>query len=125
MILDTNALSAWADGNAELLPLLKQIDEVVLPVVVLGEYRYGISRSRFRSRYERWLSDFLPVCRLLPVDEETSEHYAQIRLALHSSGRPIPSNDAWIAALARQHKYPILSRDTHFEQVPHLKRITW
>ena len=41
------------------------------------------------------------------------------------SGQPIPANDAWIAALAIQHKLPVLSRDQHFDVVPDLKRKTW
>ena len=36
---------------------------------------------------------------------------------LKQSGRPLPSNDLWIAALARQHRLPLLSRDGHFDFV--------
>ena len=43
MILDTNGLSALADGDPALEPILREADEVALPVVVLGEYR---SRKR-------------------------------------------------------------------------------
>jgi hypothetical protein len=31
----------------------------------------------------------------------------------------------WIAALALQHRLPILSRDEHFDVLPELRRITW
>ena len=37
----------------------------------------------------------------------------------------IPCNDAWIAALCRQHSLPVLSRDQHFDHVPALRRIDW
>ena len=56
MILDTNGLSAMADGDGNLVPLLQQAHEIVVPVIVLGEYRYGIQQSRHRARYERWLA---------------------------------------------------------------------
>jgi tRNA(fMet)-specific endonuclease VapC len=46
-------------------------------------------------------------------------------VALKRSGRPIPANDAWIAALALQHRLPVLSRDEHFDVVPDLDRRTW
>jgi predicted nucleic acid-binding protein len=59
------------------------------------------------------------------VDEGTAEHYAEIRVELKRSGRPIPVNDLWIAALARQHALPLLSRDQHFEFVRGLERIGW
>ncbi len=38
---------------------------------------------------------------------------------------PIPANDAWIAALALQHRMPVLSRDEHFDAVPGLYRESW
>ena len=40
-------------------------------------------------------------------------------------GSPIPANDAWIAALARQHRMPIVSRDVHFDRVKSVERLGW
>ena len=57
------------------------------------------------------------------VDEGTAEAYADVRDELKRSGRPIPGNDLWIAALARQHALPLLSRDRHFDFVPGIKRV--
>jgi tRNA(fMet)-specific endonuclease VapC len=37
----------------------------------------------------------------------------------------IPANDAWIAALAEQHRLPVLSRDQHFDAVPGLDRTSF
>ena len=125
MILDTNGLSAMADGDTSLEPLLQQAAEIAVPVIVLGEYRYGIRQSRHRIRYERWLAKVLAGCRVLAVDEETAGHYAEIRDELKRSGRPIPGNDLWIAALARQHALSLLSRDQQFDFVPGLKRVGW
>jgi tRNA(fMet)-specific endonuclease VapC len=51
--------------------------------------------------------------------------YAQLRAALKQVGRPIPANDAGIAALAIQHGLPILSRDEHFDEVPNVRRIAF
>ena len=125
MILDTNGLSAVADGDSTLEPILRAATEIALPVIVLGEYRYGIRRSRDRVRYERWLAEAIPSYRVLMVDEGTAERYAEVRHELKHMGRPIPANDLWIAALARQHELPLLSRDLHFDFVPGLKRIAW
>lgn len=126
MILDTNALSALADGERALAPILLGAAEVALPVIVLGEFLYGIRQSKYRSRYETWLSSqLLPGCRLLHVDEETAHEYSELRHELKRVGRPIPANDTWIAALAHQHSLPVLSRDQHFDSLPHVKRIGW
>ena len=56
------------------------------------------------------------------MTDETAVAYAALRVALKRSGRPIPANDAWIAALALQHRLPVLSRDEHFDAVPGLER---
>ncbi|HSU32020.1 MAG TPA: type II toxin-antitoxin system VapC family toxin [Bryobacteraceae bacterium] len=125
MILDTNGLSAVADGDLALEPVFRDAAEIAVPVIVLGEYRYGIRQSRDRRRYEDWLAEWIPTYRVLAVDEETAELYASIRHDLKRRGRPIPANDLWIAALARQHALPLLTRDQHFDLVPGLKRISW
>jgi len=46
LILDTNALSAFADGDPSLLPVIENEAALALPVIVLGEYLYGIHQSR-------------------------------------------------------------------------------
>jgi predicted nucleic acid-binding protein len=98
---------------------------VAIPVVTLGEYRFGITQSRRRADYERWLLENLPDFRILPVEAETTEAYAEIRLELKQTGTPIPVNDLWIAALARQHRLPILSRDRHFAAVKGIQCMSW
>jgi tRNA(fMet)-specific endonuclease VapC len=125
MIVDTNALSAAADGDPAVIALLADADEVAIPVIVLGEYRYGIAQSRSQASYENWLAGLLHDCLLLDVQEPTTHHYAEITLELKRKGKPIPSNDIWIAALCRQHSLPLLSRDRHFDLVAGAKRIDW
>ena len=125
MILDTNALSAFVDGDARVGEVLRRHVRAAVPVIVLGEFRYGIAASRHRAQYEAWLEAFLPEFEILPVTEETARAYATVRVALKRSGHPIPANDAWIASLAIQHGLAILSRDEHFDAVPDVKRESW
>jgi tRNA(fMet)-specific endonuclease VapC len=125
VILDTNGLSAMADGDSKLEPVLRNAAQLAIPVIVLGEYRYGVSLSRNRAHYEQWLAEYLPAFRILDVDERTTVSYSAVRSELKKAGTPIPSNDAWIAALCRQHSLPLLSRDLHFDAVPRLTRLTW
>jgi tRNA(fMet)-specific endonuclease VapC len=125
VILDTNALSGFVDGEGAIGEILRQHAQIAIPVIVLGEFRYGIAQSRHRGEYEGWLSAHLGDFEILPITEETASEYAALRLALKRTGRPIPANDAWIAALAIQHSLPVLSRNEHFDAVPNLKRQTW
>lgn len=125
MILDTNALSAFVDGEPEVREILASQVRVAIPVIVLGEFRYGILDSRHRKTYEEWLRAHLRHFDLLAITTETTAPYAALRAALKRSGRPIPANDAWIAALAIQHGLPILSRDQHFDALSAVHRIGW
>ena len=125
MILDTNALSAAADADPGAVAVLARAEQIAIPVIVLGEYRHGIALSRDRASYENWLAGLLHDCLVLDVNEPTTHYYAEITVELKRKGKPIPTNDIWIAALCRQHTLPLLSRDRHFDLVTGNKRIAW
>jgi tRNA(fMet)-specific endonuclease VapC len=125
LILDTNAISAAAEGHAGLMGILAGAEELALPVVAIGEYRYGIAQSRHKARYRRWLDELIQDCLVLNISEETTHHYAAIHGELRQAGTPIPTNDLWIAALCRQHELPLLSRDRHFNVVAGIQRVEW
>ena len=125
MILDTNALSAAADREPSALAIVSEAESITVPVIVLGEYRLGIAQSRHRVSYENWLHEWISSVTVLDIDEETSQSYAALGLELKRKGRPIPTNDLWIAALCRQHVLPIVSRDQHFDVVPGIRRLSW
>lgn len=125
MILDTNALSAFIEGDRAVGERLAGEGSVALPVVVLGEFRYGIAGSRHRAKYEAWLDEHLQDFDVLEVTAATAVVYARLRVALKKVGRPIPANDAWIAAVALEHRLPVLTRDEHFDAVPGLRRVGW
>jgi tRNA(fMet)-specific endonuclease VapC len=125
MILDTNAFSALADGDDALGRRLAETAVLAVPTIVLGEFRYGIRESRHRAAYAAWLEDKLSVFDVLSIDAATAEAYAEIRHELKTAGKPIPANDLWIAALARQYRLPLVTRDRHFGSVPKLEVIDW
>ncbi len=125
MILDTNALSAYADNDRKIMPAMRCDRLWFLPVIVLGEYKFGLLGSDLRVEREKWLDSLIAAIEVLVVDEDTTDHYALVRNALAKQNRKIPPNDAWIAALALQHKLPILSQDKHFDHIPDITRITW
>ncbi len=125
MILDTNALSAYLDGAPKAVEIVSGAREIAIPVIVAGEFVFGIAQSRHREAYERSLLRMLERCTVLDIGIVTARHYAAIRLELRGAGTPIPVNDTWIAALSRQHAIPVMSRDTHFDFVGGLSRRTW
>ena len=124
-MLDTNALSAWAAGESALLRVLPNDRLWHVPVIALGEFLFGIRRSRERVKLEPWIEHVKDVCALVAVDADTARHYADVREELRTAATPIPESDIWIASLCRQHHLPLASRDGHFDRVQNLERVTW
>jgi tRNA(fMet)-specific endonuclease VapC len=125
VIIDTNALSALAEGDPKVREAIRDASGPYLPVITLGEYRFGIMSARDHQRRLRWLADLTSSWKILEISAETARHYAEIRQSLKQQATPIPSNDTWIAALAREHRLPILTNDTHFNSVPGIDRISF
>ncbi len=69
---------------------------------------------------------FLAPLRLIPFAGEASEHWAEIRAALQSSGTPIGANDMVIAATVRATACTLVTRNTsEFSRVPGLAVEIW
>jgi tRNA(fMet)-specific endonuclease VapC len=120
LLLDTNAVVALFSGEPAATERFESDDAVFLCVHVLGELRYGALASARVAENLMRLESFSNRLPVLPCDSETVIHYAGIRSALRRTGKPIPENDIWIAAVARQHGLTLLSRDAHFRQVADL-----
>jgi tRNA(fMet)-specific endonuclease VapC len=57
---------------------------------------------------------------LIYCDQGIAWEYGIIKKYLRSKGRPLPENDIWLAALARQHGLVLLTRDRHFQEIERL-----
>jgi tRNA(fMet)-specific endonuclease VapC len=125
MILDTNAVSALLEGDPALGELLASQERHELPVIVIGEYRYGLARSRLRRRLSPLFDRLVRESIVLTVGMATADAYASVRQALRAKGTPIPENDVWISALALEHGLEIVSRDGDFDQVAGIQRRSW
>ncbi len=109
MLLDTNAISAWAEGDAGLLNVLRADRPWYLPSIALGEYRFGVVNSTRREVLELWLDQVEVACLVLAPDGETARRYALLRQTVRRAGIAVPYHDLWIAALGEQHGLEIVS----------------
>jgi predicted nucleic acid-binding protein len=125
VILDTNAVSALLAGDSNLARVLEPSDYHHLPLIVIGEYQFGFLQSRKQKKLQSLLAKLESQSAVLAIDRSTADWYASIRYDLKQQGRPIPENDLWIAALARQHTLEIVSNDTHFDHVDKIRRLGW
>lgn len=125
LILDTNRYRDYAEGNEEVLNVLRRTDRVYLSFITLAELHAGFACGNRTTENERNFHLFLTkrsVSTLFP-DGQTLHHYARLFRQLRTQGTPIPTNDLWIAALVSQHNLPLFSRDAHFLHLPQLPRI--
>jgi predicted nucleic acid-binding protein len=119
VLLDTNAYACFKRGDAEAVAILRTADTIGLSAVVLGELLSGFALGNREGENRRELSAFLasPRVTLLPVTEDTAEFYARVYQQLRRKGKPIPTNDLWIAAAALQHGFAVFSYDGHFAEI--------
>jgi tRNA(fMet)-specific endonuclease VapC len=119
VLLDTNAYTALFRGHEGVAARVRRAEEVLISVVVAGELLFGFRNG---SRYEAnrtELEDFIasPYVALLPATLVTSDRFGRIAASLRRKGRPLPTNDIWIAAHAMESGAELLSFDRHFDQV--------
>lgn len=125
MLFDTNAVVALGDGDKALLGLVAGVRRASVPAIVCGELLFGALNSARPGQNMSRIRGVLNQFEVLPIDLETAEHYATVRAALRRAGSPIPENDIWIAAVARQYSLPLVSRDGHFGYVKDITVLRW
>ena len=124
-LLDTNIVVALFNRDSEVEAQLERAPEVFLCVTVFGELHYGAAHSGRPEANAAQIEEFATTCMIVDVDVQVAREYGQIRAELRKKGRPIPENDIWIAACARQHGLTLVTRDRHFDQVDGLQTEAW
>ncbi|MCD4722893.1 MAG: type II toxin-antitoxin system VapC family toxin [Desulfobacula sp.] len=116
--IDTNIYSAFKNGDKEIIELLENSDELLIPVVVLGELYAGFHiGSRLKENLKE-LDLFLnmPGVYTVKIDREIADRYGMLIKILKEQGTPIPTNDVWIAATALEKGTKLATFDTHFRK---------
>jgi tRNA(fMet)-specific endonuclease VapC len=125
LCIDTSAYSRFKLGQTEVVQLISECRFVGMPAIVLGELRAGF---RLGSKYEQnedELRQFLDndAVHILDVDDEASACYAEIFADLRRKGKPIPTNDLWIAAIAMREAATVVTFDAHFDQIQQIAKL--
>jgi len=62
---------------------------------------------------------------ILLITSDIAEEFARILASLRRAGRPIDTNDMWIAATAQVHDLTVVTSDSHFRFVQGLRIEDW
>lgn len=123
--LDTCAVIDLLDRSEKVVSAAAGYDNVLISHVVFGELMFGCHCSRNpKAEVARVLAGLLRVS-VVPATERTAEIYGLLAADLEKSGKRIPQNDIWIAALCVAFGFPLLTTDAHFSRVPKLKVINY
>jgi tRNA(fMet)-specific endonuclease VapC len=127
-LLDTNILAdLLRNPGGRVARRLAIVGEatVCTSIVVACELRYGAAKKGSRTLSAR-VENLLESLEVLPLDRETDRHYAEIRLHLDRTGRPIGSNDLLIAAHALALDLALVSDNVEeFARIPGLTLDNW
>lgn len=125
IVLDTSVAVAHLRGIQAVTLQLEQFDTLYLPLIVLGELLHGIRKSTRSQENLAGLRRWLRATTLISLTEATAEQYAVIKGDLARTGTPIPENDIWIAAHAKELGLSSATRDAHFERIEGLQILKW
>lgn len=125
LLLDTSVIIRHFRRASSVTAQMDAAEALYLPAVVLGELYYGAFHGRQREKELRWIEELLPAVTVLGITAKTAECFGQISAELALAGTPIPANDVWVAALAREHLLPVVTDDAHFARVHGLTVLRW
>lgn len=119
VIIDSNAYTAFRNERVNAIEVVDCAETILITPVVLGELLGGFAAGTKEAANNRNLQEFLSFSKvvLVEISADTAAHYAKIYLQLRKAGTPIPTNDMWIAALAKQLEAGVFTYDKHFEKV--------
>ena len=123
ILLDTNAYSRLMLHDDEVIKKIRDADQVLISAIVAGELLYGFHVGSKTEANCIELMNFLDhsKVRVAPISFQTAEYYGEIASSLRALGRPIPSNDMWIAAQALETNSELVTADSDFEFINGLR----
>lgn len=123
LALDTSGYSHFALGREAAIAALEEAESLAISTVVLGELFAGFRRGNKEKANRKRLDEFIDLfaVTILPISAVEANWYAVVLERLRAAGRPIPTNDLWIAASALAADAVLLTADRRFEFVPDLK----
>lgn len=120
VVLDTNIVVGHFRNAGKFDAELRE-HQLFLPHIVIAELLAGAFKSARPDHHRSLVETFLTTTTQLATTFETTKFYGRVWADLANSGKMIPQNDIWIAALCIQHQLPLVTQDAHFGNVDGLQ----
>ena len=119
VFIDTNAYAAFKKGESSIFEVIQYAETLAMSPIVLGELLSGFECGSKIKKNREELQKLLQSSRvrLFSITSDTANFYSQIYSALKIKGKPIPSNDLWIAAQVLENGGVLCSYDKHFKVI--------
>jgi tRNA(fMet)-specific endonuclease VapC len=131
-LLDTNHWSYLQRREAMVVSHIQSLPDtatlymlVVAQAELLAGVELAVSEPRKQELRTLYAQVITMAADILPITSEVAEQFAHIFANLRRKGRPIDTNDIWIAAIARVHNLVVVTNDEHFQYVEGLQVENW
>lgn len=119
ILLDTNAYASFKKGDASMKNIIQQAETIGITPIVSGEllagFDHGKKSKQNRIEFQQFLDS--PRVKIFSITLDTAHFFSQIYCSLKKKGKPIPTNDMWIAAQAMEHGCVVCTLDKHFDYI--------
>ena len=119
ILLDTSAYVGFKRNVDAVVEIIVNSETIFMSPVVLGELMFGFRNGiKFKENMEdrdKFLGN--QAVKVAPIGHITSDRYSRIAVQLKQKGRPIPTNDIWLAAQTMEHGAEIITTDNHFKNI--------
>lgn len=119
VLFDTNAYASFKRNEQEIVEVVQYAEVIAMSPIVIGELIAGFDGGNKIKQNKVELQAFLESSRVIiyPITQDTTHFFSQVYCALKKKGKPIPTNDMWIAAQALEHGCMVCTHDKHFDFV--------
>jgi tRNA(fMet)-specific endonuclease VapC len=127
-LLDTNTCIGFFKNHPSITAKIEEtgFENLLLCTPVKAELWYGACKSRRILANQAILQAFFAQLQSLAFDDDSVEHYGEIRAFLAKMGTPIGANDLFIAAIARTYGVTLVTHNTkEFSRVPDILLEDW
>lgn len=116
ILFDTNAYASFKRNDAAIIEIVQHAELICISPIVVGELIAGFDGGNKVKQNKIELHKFLESSRVIvyPITLDTSHFFSQVYCTLKSKGKPIPTNDMWIASQALEHGCVVCTYDKHF-----------